>query len=335
MKRRSLLLTGAVAATGVAVAGAGAALAVRRYLRNEAKRVDEAADETFDEFDDVVHTTMPSFDGGDLHLIERGRADGRPLVFLHGVTLSSKIWHYQLRDLGDEFRVIALDQRGHGLSVAGSEGYGLAKLARDLVTVLEKLDLHDAVIIGHSMGGFATMQFCINHPDVLAERVVGIVLMNTAAELVEQRPAWTAPLVKRVVSASARLPRPAQPMPAAVYLGSRVTFGRDASPTQVRFIGDIGAALPPEILAASVTAFLNMDLRAGLRAVRVPALVLAGSQDRLLPVRAARQIVANLPGAELVVFEGAGHTLMLERHAESNRLISEFADQLPPVRPAR
>lgn len=329
MKRRSLLLTGAAAATGVALAGAGTAVAVRRYLRNEAQRVDEAAGETFDGLEDLVHTTIPTYDGGELHLIERGRVDRRPLVFLHGVTLSSRIWHYQLRDLGDEFRVLALDQRGHGQSIAGTDGYGLARLARDVLTVLEKLDLHDAVLIGHSMGGFAVMQFCIDHQDVLAERVAGIVLMNTAADVIGQRPAWTAGMAKRLVTASTRIPRPAQPLPAAVYLGSRYTFGRNPSPTHVRFIGDIGAALPPEIFAPSVADFFDMDLRRGLRDVHVPALVLAGSQDRLTPVRAARQIVANLPDAELVVLPDAGHTIMLERHAETNRLISEFAGRLP------
>jgi pimeloyl-ACP methyl ester carboxylesterase len=325
MKRRSLLLAGAAALTGAALAGGGAALAIRRYLRNEEARIDEAAGETFEEFADLVHTTIPSYDDGELHLIERGRADGRPLVFLHGVTLSSKIWHYQLRDLGDEFRVIALDQRGHGLSVAGTDGYGLAHLGRDLVTVLEKLDLHDATLIGHSMGGFAVMQFCTAHPDVLAERVSGIVLMNTAAEVMEPRPAWTAGVAKRFVNASARVPRPAQPLPAAVYLGSRYTFGKEPSATHVKFIGNLGSALPPEIFAPSVVGFLDMDLRPGLRSVRVRALVLAGSDDRLTRVRAARQIVANLAGAELIVFEGAGHTLMLERHAEVSRLIREFA----------
>jgi len=333
VKRRSLLLTGAVAATGVALAGAGAALAVRRYLRNEEQRVDEAAGETFDALDDLAHTTIPTYDGGELHLIERGRVDGRPLVFLHGVTLSSRIWHYQLRDLGEDFRVLALDQRGHGQSIAGTDGYGLAKLARDVVTVLEKLDLHNAVLVGHSMGGFAIMEFCISHQDVLAERVAGIVLMNTSADVIGPRPPWTAGLAKRFVAASGRLPRPAQPLPAAVYLGSRYTFGLDPSPTHVRFIGDIGAALPPEIFAPSVVGFLDMDLRPGLRSVRVPALVLAGSHDRLTPVRAAREIVANLPDAELVVLEGAGHTIMLERHAETNRLISEFAGRLPSPPP--
>jgi pimeloyl-ACP methyl ester carboxylesterase len=153
--------------------------------------------------------------------------------------------------------------------------------------------------------------------------------MNTAAEVIGPRPPWTAGVAKRIVTASARLPRPAQPLPAAVYLGSRYTFGQDPSPTHVRFVGEIGAALPPEILAPSVIGFLDMDLRPGLRQVRVPALVLAGSHDRLTPVRAARDIAANLGNAELVVIPGAGHTLMLERHAEINRLIGEFARRLP------
>jgi pimeloyl-ACP methyl ester carboxylesterase len=326
MRARSIAL--GAAGAGV-LAAVGATAATVAYLRREQGRQDPAAQDSFEVLDDLEHHTIPADDGGELHLVERGNPDGRPLLFVHGVTLSSAIWRYQLRDLASEFRVLALDQRGHGISRAGTDGYGLELLGRDLVTVLDKLDLHRAVVVGHSMGGFATMQLCVAHPKVVSERVAGIVLTNTAAQVVRSRSAWTVPVARRVLTTAGALPRPAKPNPAAVYLGSRLTFGKNPSPSQVRFIGDIGAALPPEIFTPSVLGFLNMDLRQGLRGVDVPALVVAGSHDRLTPVRAAREIAANLPGAELVVLPGAGHTIMLERHAELDRLITDFAAALP------
>lgn len=329
MKRRPLLVGIGAAAGGAIVVGGAAAVAARAYLRREYARDDPAADHSFDELADLVHHQIPTYDGGELHVMERGAADARPLVFVHGVTLSGEIWRYQLRDLADQYRVLAVDQRGHGLSRAGSDGYGLDRLGRDLVTVLTALDLTGAVLIGHSMGGFAVMQVLVGHPDVVKDRVAGVVLTNTAAEVARSRPAWTASLAKRAIAGATRLPRPARPNPYLVYLGSRYTFGRDPSPAHVRFIGELGAALPSDVFASSVVGFFDMDLRPALRAVRVPALVVAGSHDRLTPVRAARQIVDNLPGAELVVLEGAGHTIMLERHDELNHLIRTFADGLP------
>jgi non-heme chloroperoxidase len=310
------------------VAGAAATVATGAYLRREYRRPDQAADHSFDALSDLVHRTVPTYDGGELHVMERGQPGGRPLVFVHGVTLAGDIWKYQLRDLADEFRVIALDQRGHGRSTAGRDGYGLDKLGRDLVAVLETLDLRGAILVGHSMGGFAVMQLLTAHPDVVGEHVAGVVLTNTAAEVMASRPAWTLGVARRAIAASTRAPRPQKPNRHMVYLGSRYTFGLDPSPTHVRFIGELGSALPPEIFSPTVLAFLDMDLRESLRDVHVPALVVAGTHDRLTPVRAARDIATNLPGAELVVLEGAGHTIMLERHERLNELIREFAGGL-------
>ena len=90
------------------------------------------------------------------------------------------MWGYQLRDLSDRCRVLAVDLRGHGESRAGSAGFGLDLLAEDLRTVLEALDLRDAIVVGHSMGGMTLMQFCADHPDVLDERVAGVVFLATA-----------------------------------------------------------------------------------------------------------------------------------------------------------
>jgi non-heme chloroperoxidase len=325
MRRRSILL----AAAGAGAVAAAGALGAAAYLRREHARQDPAAGDSFDVLDDLEHHVIPSHDGGELHVVERGRPDGRPLVFVHGVTLSSAIWRYQLRDLADNYRVLALDQRGHGQSRAGSDGYGLHLLGRDLVTVLEKLDLKQAVLVGHSMGGFAIMELLASHPKAVTERVAGVVLTNTAARVIGSRLAWSRPVAKRLVTASGTLPRPARPDPRLVYLGSRYTFGQRPSPTHVRFIGDIGSSLPPEAFTGSVVGFLDMDLRAGLRTVNVPTLVVAGSRDRLIPLRLARETAASIPGAGLVVLDGAGHEIMMERHAELERLIRDFVADLP------
>ena len=123
--------------------------------------------------------TLPSHDGGELYLVERGR-DGRPLVLLHGITLAARVWGYQLRDLSDRFRVIAVDLRGHGRVDGRDRGLRAPPARRRPRTVLESLDLRDAIVVGHSMGGMTLMQFCADHPDVLDERVAGVVFLATA-----------------------------------------------------------------------------------------------------------------------------------------------------------
>ena len=124
------------------------------------------------------------------------------MVFCHGVTLSSRVWAKQFESFpAAGFRAVAFDSRGHGESVAGETGHSIDNLADDLRSVLEGLDLHDVVLVGHSMGGMAVQAFAIRHPDVLHERVCGLVLQSTSSHnLVSD--------ARRVREALERLSRP-------------------------------------------------------------------------------------------------------------------------------
>ena len=182
-------------------------------------------DALFDMPDDVAHRTMATRDGGELHFIERG--EGRPLVLLHGITLRADVWAPQFHQLADRYRVIAVDLRGHGTSTAGTDGYGLPRLATDVATILETLDLYDAVVAGHSMGGMTVMQFCGDHPAVLDDRVAGVVFVATRAHAVV--PALVAGTVRRLGDrAQARLDA-GRNIPQSPAVGARLARPRSGS----------------------------------------------------------------------------------------------------------
>ena len=122
---------------------------------------------------------LESHDGGTIYTISRG--DGPPVVFCHGVTLSSPLGEAVRGVPRRGFRAVAFDSRGHGESVAGETGHSIDNLADDVRSVLEGLDLRDVVLVGHSMGGMAVQAFAIRHPDVLHEHVCGLVLQSTAS----------------------------------------------------------------------------------------------------------------------------------------------------------
>ena len=123
--------------------------------------------------------------------------------------------------------MIAFDHRGHGESTVGTAGHGIEQLAHDMRSVLEGLDLHDAVIVGHSMGGIAAQSFCIHHPDIARARVAGIVLLSSLARSpLGANPRGHADAHRRSVN---RLPDGAAALRAG-DLGlviSRIGFGRD------------------------------------------------------------------------------------------------------------
>lgn len=319
-------------AIGATVVAASAALGYgtgKLLVRRSRHRPDPLAGEDFDTLADLdVHSLqVTTHDGGTLHVLTKG--EGRPVVLLHGITLRGSAWRYQFA-LADRARVLAVDHRGHGRSVAGSDGYGLNPLADDLADLLVALDLRDAVLVGHSMGGMTIMRFARRHPDLLRERVAGLVLVATTAE-----PVLGLGVAHRHRRVGALLERRGP----LFRLGERdfdyglvrLTFGDRALPHHVEALRRMAATMDPEALHRSAMGLMDNDELGALGEVKVPVTVMVGSRDALTPPRHSRRMAAAFPDAELVVLEGAGHELMLERPDEVNAAIAAMLERTTPA----
>jgi len=337
-KRSRLPLALAMGAGLTAVAvGAGIAATRRSAAHHRSLPDERAGDAPAFDLDalGVTHHRIPSHDGGELHVVEKGPADGPPLLLLHGITLQARVWGYQLRDLSDHWRVLAVDLRGHGESRAGTDGFGLDRLARDLRTVLETLDLREVVVVGHSMGGMTLMRFCADHPDVLEERVAGCVFLATAPIV---------PLPPGLQRAFQRMaPRLSQygdrrgwdRFDTKRYAGSDLTyvlarraFGRNASPSHVQLTAELVASVPASTTWPSGIGLLEHDAEEALAATRTPSMVIGGELDNITPIALSRRIAEHLPDCELHVFPDAGHQLMLERPSEIADLLDAFGKRV-------
>lgn len=327
MNRRTLIEVTAVAA----VAG-GAAYALYRATHPADARITvgsgrRVADDRYELPDGVVDHEIATRDGGTIHAIEKG--EGRPLVLLHGITLRSDVWAPQFHDLADRYRVIAVDLRGHGTSVAGDGGFGLARLGDDLEDLLVGLDLHDAVVVGHSMGGMTLMNFCADHADALDERVAGVVFLNTRAHQVFP-PGTTRALRSLVARGSGRvaagrdLPG-AQSAPTAVV---RLAFGGRPNRRAVQLVADMGASMDAAAMLSSVDQLFDHDARVALGRTGTPSMVVVGTRDLLTPVPASRHLARLLPDSDFVVLRGAGHQMMQERPDELAELLDGFVERL-------
>jgi non-heme chloroperoxidase len=336
---RSRLALGAAvaAAAGLAGAAAAGAVTVHRWRRQP----DPASDEDFREPPDTRHRTLPASDGGEIHLVDRGV--GRPFLMLHGVTNSTLIWHYQLLDLvAAGYRVVAMDIRGHGGSQAGEDGYSLEAMARDVYQVVHALELRDAVVVGHSMGGMVLLQLLADHPE-LAESgaIASAALVSTSASPVLGNgvPAAAAALVRFLTPAAGqghirasggRIGRRRPPGDlAAAYC--RLAFGAKPWPTHVELLRGMSSAVPPDIVGHLIRTLLDLDVRSVLPSIVVPTLVVVGTRDLLTPVWHGRYLASHLPVAELKVLPGCGHVVMLERREELARLLVDFAERTSPV----
>lgn len=332
MSRKKLVVLGA-SLLGIGAAAAGAYRATHPgdargpETPDPGRRRAPLGDALFTPPEDLLHHELPTPDGGIVHVVERGA--GRPLVLLHGITLRHDVWSPQLHGLSDRFRVIAVDLRGHGASKAGADGYGMGPLAADLATLLEGLDLRDAIVVGHSMGGMTVMQFCGDHPEVLAERVAGLVFVATRAHQV--MPPYLDRLARRVVAQGQGRVDGGRDLPGRGSIDTRVVrtvFGDRPSPVAVQQVAEMTRSITPEALVPSLSGLLDHDARDALRRTETPSLVVVGTRDVLTPVPSGRHLAHLLPDADFVVLRRAGHQLMQERPDELAELIDAFAARI-------
>jgi diacylglycerol O-acyltransferase len=264
-------------------------------------------------------------DGGRIEVFESGT--GPPMVLLHGMGLSADIWARQFPDLAEEHRVIAWNQRGCGESTPGTEGFGLDRLVEDLVTMLAALDVHGAVLVGHSLGGMVAIEAATARPQDLAGRIRGLVVVSTTGGAVP--PIGDSAVKTRLFDAAMAMEdrwHISTRFPAVARVGARLSFGRghgeaDELALVRRALEASDPAAGPELIALLST----YDSRDRLASLDLPVRVVIGAWDSFIPEKDAAQLASRLPNARLVTFPRAGHMLMLERSDEFNTLLHEFS----------
>jgi non-heme chloroperoxidase len=258
-------------------------------------------------------------DGQTLFTVDKGA--GRPVVFVHGWTLSSAIWKAQTDFVASSgLRAIAYDRRGHGESSKPASGYDYDSLVADLATLMERLDLRDAVLVGHSMGAGEVVRYLARHGTARVSRVL-LVAPTTPFQL---KTADNSQGVDRAVYdkivAALETNRTA-------YLASGTTgfLGRNAEPILVDWAMSIALQAAPQAQIGCLRAFSETDFRPDLKAVTVPTLILYGTADSpIIPVN-ARRTHEGIAGSRLEIYDGAPHALFLTEPDRFNRDLLAFA----------
>jgi non-heme chloroperoxidase len=296
--------------TAAALAGLAGAYAVRAGQQRWSTEDDPCGPEGL-RLPAGTARTVTTDDGADIAVVDVGPADGPTVVLAHCWTGTKELWAAVARRLvAAGHRVVLYDQRGHGSSTLGSGPTDAGRLGQDLRTVLEVLDLSEVVLVGHSMGGMTIQALAIEHPEVVAARVQGIVLVATAAFVLPR--SLPGPVVDRVLGDLAMRPLARGAMGLAMVRGS---VGRTPHRAHVEATRDAFFATSAKARAGFLTGMSSMDYRRGLAGIVVPTTVVVGTHDRMTPVRFAKVLARGIPGAELVVIPDAGHMLPLEAPA--------------------
>jgi 3-oxoadipate enol-lactonase len=248
-------------------------------------------------------------DAPDLNYLLEGPEDAPVLVLSNSLGTSLEMWDDLAPVLGDRFRLLRYDTRGHGRSPAPPGPYAIGDLGRDVVRLLDRLGIERASFCGLSVGGMTGMWLAAESP----ERVERLVLLCTSALLVPKS-VWD----ERIATATE------QGMTALVDGVIERWFTpafRSENPATVEKMATTLRETDPEGYAGCCAAIRDMDLRDRLPSIEAPTLVVSGAEDPATPPEHGRLIRDAIPGARFEVVPGAAHIANVERPEEITQLI--------------
>jgi pimeloyl-ACP methyl ester carboxylesterase len=267
--------------------------------------------------------------GGGLlvHARDQGRGDGQAIVLLHGSNASLQTWEPWVKWLGTKYRVISLDQIGHGLTGPNpSDDYSPAAFVDTLDRTLAKLGVTHFALAGSSMGGAVAWHYALAHPD----KVDALILVDAAGAPVAESTAL--PIGVRV--AQTPFVRQLAEFVTPRSLVER-TLREGLSNQSVIDDGMIDRywellLYPGNRRATMLRNSRKKDVadRATLSRLHMPVLILWGKEDRLVPVAAARWFVKAMPQAQQIVYPGIGHVPMEEAADRSANDVDTFLSRL-------
>ena len=259
---------------------------------------------------------------GDLAVAISDAGNGPPVILLHGLGCGRRMWLYQILTLQERFRIVAYDQRGHGLTDApvAATGYSAAHLTRDLVGVLDALKIERAAIVGFSLGGGPALALAASKP----ERVSRLVLADVGAGADD--PVKIENMVRQWVKlidqgkADELVCEMLRSELFKIY-ARRNMRSRDHMAALIRTTPLRGLRFTlSEVLAKRKSLFRLTDV---LKAVKAPTLVLVGQHDYVCS-KASKLIAQTVPNASLKIIEDSGHMSPLEQPAAFTAALAEF-----------
>jgi pimeloyl-ACP methyl ester carboxylesterase len=239
---------------------------------------------------------------------------GTPLLLIHGLMASGAMYEPVLPALARRYRVIVPDLRGHGRSGTLPGPYHVEQLARDLAQLLDDLHVDAAHVLGYSQGGAVAQQFARDYPTRVRGLVLGCTYAYNMLSPRERLEGMLAPWFVRILG----MGRVARLLSAGAGGGQRL------SPEQARWLQGILAANDTGRMVAAVEAMKAFDSRAWLAQISCTTLVIAGAQDTAVPLAHAHMLAQGIPGAQLRVVEGAGHTLIWTHAQRFVQIVEAF-----------
>jgi pimeloyl-ACP methyl ester carboxylesterase len=232
-------------------------------------------------------------------------AHQQSLVFIHGSGGNSSAWAFQYANLHKYYNIAAIDLPGHGKS-SGRGEQDIFEYVLCFKEILDVLKVERPILIGHSLGAAIALGFAVKYPQDLSgvAAVGGGLTMPVTPDILDgfrQAPEFVLDLMCKFSLAKANRP--------VLQDALRKSLGEASV----------------DVVAGDMLACSKYDLTGELPNITVPVLSICGAEDKMTPPSFSEQIAAGIDGATLVIVEGAGHMVMMEKPAAFNDAVQDFA----------
>jgi pimeloyl-ACP methyl ester carboxylesterase len=263
---------------------------------------------------------MPIAEVGDINIYYEIHGKGEPLVLIYGYAGDSGLWFRQIPILSKKYRVIAFDNRGAGRSDKPDIPYTMAMMAGDIAGLLDTIGIDTAHIFGISMGGMIAQHFALNYP----QRVISLILGCTfcgGLHSIQPKPESMAALFdfERLKKSPEEFVRQLIP-----FLLSQECIEKNPDIVEKMVAKYLEYPTPVHGARNQAAAVMGHDTYELLPEIKSPTLVIAGDNDRAIPVENSRILSSRIPEAELVIIKGAGHLFFTEDAEEANKVVISF-----------
>jgi pimeloyl-ACP methyl ester carboxylesterase len=244
-----------------------------------------------------------------MHVEYHIEGSGPALVYVCGIEGTGRLFYKQAADLTRDHTIISFALRGEGR-------YEMSELVEDLAWVVRQAGFERATFLGESFGGLLTLAAALAHPEMF-ERMI---LVNTFPHFAQRAK------INFGVLAFSLLPY-ALVKAHRTRTARHVLFSEDVCEEDRQLFREYTRTVPYEGYVSRLRIIRDTDLRLRLKDITIPALVVAGTRDRLLDsVRAAREMADALPRARLKLLEGTGHVALLSGRVRVREWLREFED---------
>ncbi|HNZ65218.1 MAG TPA: alpha/beta hydrolase [Smithella sp.] len=249
--------------------------------------------------------------------VNTGDFDARKnnLVLIHGSGGNHGIWAHQYGRLHKKYNIAAVNLPGHGPSEGNGERH-IQNYSDWMKKILPALGLTKPVLVGHSLGAAIALQFAVDHP----EKIAGIVCLGGGIKMPVN------PFMLEFLKTN-----PSEIPAEIVDMMCKFSLAKENREKYSEPLRKSIALSRVDVLYGDLLACNELDLSHDAARISVPALIVCGAEDKMTPPDLSQALAQQIGGAKLVIIEGAGHTVMLEKPSAFNQCLDQFAESVFPA----